>query len=35
MGVSGPAIEPVVEAVSGFAKQAENGNKSLLLFMSL
>lgn len=35
MGASGPAIEPVVEAVSGFARQAKGENKSLLLFMSL
>ncbi|SDZ39296.1 hypothetical protein SAMN05518854_105455 [Variovorax sp. YR266] len=35
MGASGPAIEPVVEAVRGFARQATGENKSLLLFMSL
>jgi hypothetical protein len=35
MGASGPAIEPVVDAVSGFARQATGENKSLLLFMSL
>lgn len=35
MGSSGPAIEPVVEAISGFARQATGENKSLLLFMSL
>jgi hypothetical protein len=35
MGASGPAIEPIVEAISGFARQATGENKSLLLFMSL
>lgn len=35
MGASGPAIEPVVDAVSGFARQAVGESKSLLLFMSL
>lgn len=35
MGASGPAIEPIVDAVRGFALQATGENKSLLLFMSL
>lgn len=35
MGADGPSIEPVVEAMSGFARQAIGQGKSLLLFMSL
>jgi hypothetical protein len=35
MGADGPTIEPVVEAMSGFARQAIGQGKSLLLFMCL
>jgi len=35
MGADGPGIEPVVEAMSGFARQAIDQGKSLLLFMCL
>lgn len=35
MGADGPGIEPVVEAMSGFARQAIGQGKSLLLFMCI
>lgn len=35
MGADGPSIEPVVEALSGFALQAIHQEKSLLLLMCL
>jgi hypothetical protein len=35
MGADGPSIEPVVQAMSGFARQAIGQGKSLLLFMCL
>ncbi|MET3183458.1 UNVERIFIED_ORG: hypothetical protein ABIC43_006642 [Variovorax guangxiensis] len=35
MGADGPGVEPVVEAMSGFARQAIGQGKSLLLFMCL
>lgn len=35
MGADGPSIEPGVEAMSGFARQAMDQGKSLLLFMCL
>lgn len=35
MGADGPGVEPVVEAMSGFARQAIDQGKSLLLFMCL
>lgn len=35
MGADGPGIEPIVEAMSGFARQAIDQGKSLLLFMCL
>jgi hypothetical protein len=35
MGADGPGVEPVVEAMSEFARQAIGQGKSLLLFMCL
>jgi len=35
MGADGPGIEPIVAAMSGFARQAIGQGKSLLLFMCL
>ncbi len=35
MGADGPSVEPVVEAISEFARQAIGQGKSLLLFMWL
>lgn len=35
MGADGPTVEPVVEAMIGFAQQAIEQRKSLLLFMCL